>query len=64
MKSVGVPEAPEQPKISNLNESPYKKGYNSDGDLGPIFNAVEDALDEELMAIRQDESFPISIGGN
>ena len=41
VEAVGIPTCTPARKIKNLNEKSYEKGYDSDGEIGPFFDAVE-----------------------
>ena len=49
--------------MTAADEEKYDDGYDSDGDVGPFFDAVNNGPDEEELLEKEGESLPVSMGG-
>eukprot|EP00957_Ditylum_brightwellii_P066116 5015406-Ditylum_brightwellii.AAC.1 len=51
-----TPISPEIQKIENINKELYEEGYDTDGDMGPFYDAVEH--EEDLAFNIEEEALP------
>ena len=65
VQAVGIPPQPIVQKLTMTaaDEEKYDDGYDSDGDVGPFFDAVNNEPDEEELLEKEGESLPVSMGG-
>ena len=53
---LSTPVSPEIRKIENIDEELYEEGYDTDGDIGPFYDAVEH--EEDLASNIEEEALP------
>lgn len=52
---LSVPVTSEIPYAKNNNSNTYQEGYDSDGDVGPFFDAIVNQKDDEDEEFDEDE---------
>jgi hypothetical protein len=57
--AVGIPTSKPARSITNLNENRWDEGYDSDGQIGPFFDAVAEEEDVDIAA--DDDNLPQSM---
>ena len=62
--AVGIPDPKPVRAIKNTDEDKFNEGYDSDGEIGPFFDAVEDEINADVEVDDVDDGLPTSMGGD
>ena len=60
----GIPDPKPVREILNKDEEKYEDGYDTEGEKGPFYDAVEDELAAPIEADQVDHGLPTSMGGD
>jgi len=63
-EAVGIPNSNPCRIIANTDENKYEEGYDSDGALGPFYDAVAGEVDIDAFVDDVDLGLPESMGGD
>ena len=59
---VGIPDAGPSRVITKTEENKYEEGYDSNGEIGPFFDAVKNEINMDVDIEDCDEGLPVSMG--
>ena len=62
--AVGIPDPKPARAIKNTDEDKFNEGYDSDGEIGPFFDAVEDEINADVEVDDVDDGLPTSMGSS
>ena len=60
----GINEPPPARVISNADDDKYEEGYDSEGEIGPFFDAVADEIEANVEVEDEDAGLPTTMGGD
>ena len=63
MDEPGINEPSPARVIPNADDDKYKKGYDSEGEIGPLFDAVADEIEANVEVEDEDAGLPTTMGG-
>ena len=62
--AVGIPDPSTARVLKNKDEKKYDEGYDSDGEIGPFFDAIADEIRAGVEIEDVDEGLPTTMGGD
>ena len=60
LKAVGIPTSKRSRKIKSIDVTSYEEGYDSDGEMGPFYDAVAGKCNECIAEVQSNKNILIS----